>query len=361
MNSEPKFAALALTTVLGLATNVFAQDSGLTLTIGDKAPSIDIEHWIQGKPFTEFEEGKVYVVEFWATWCGPCIASMPHMSALHEEYQDEVGFVGVSDEPLPTVTGWLERKGRDGKVNGERASYPLTTDPDESVKNDYFRAAGQRGIPSAFLVGKTCEIEWIGHPMTIDAPLAAVTAGEWDRDSFKLTFEAEIADERVMSALMAKVRPMIQEGAVENAIATLEGARDDLLQPANLDYQVFALRTQRGLWNDEAIETTAATATTADNPMLLNAMAWSLATATATPAEFQSALLDVALAAATRAVEMTDSKDGSIVDTLARVHYEMGDPSTALEWQEKAVALAPNEASLVEALEKYKAEAEAKE
>ena len=60
------------------------------LTIGSDAPAIDVEHWVQDgkgkfKPVTEFAKGKVYVVEFWATWCGPCIMSMPHLVELQNK------------------------------------------------------------------------------------------------------------------------------------------------------------------------------------------------------------------------------------------------------------------------------------
>ncbi len=74
------------------------------LGIGSRAPELDIEHWIQDgngffKPVTTFEQGKVYVVEFWATWCGPCIQSMPHLAELQNKYRGQnVQIVSVSDE-----------------------------------------------------------------------------------------------------------------------------------------------------------------------------------------------------------------------------------------------------------------------
>ena len=84
------------------------------LTIGSKAPSLDIEHWISNgnrafAEVTDFESDQVYVVEFWATWCGPCVRSMPHLVELQEKFKDSVQVVSVSNEDLDTVNAFLER------------------------------------------------------------------------------------------------------------------------------------------------------------------------------------------------------------------------------------------------------------
>lgn len=163
------------------------------LGIGSDAPPLDIEHWIQDgngffEPVTEFEDGKVYVIEFWATWCGPCIASMPHLAELQNKYRGRgVQIVSVSDESLEEVQQLLERENEEvGKTFDEITSaYTLTTDPDGSVQRDYMRAAGEQGIPTSFIVGKTGKVEWIGHPMSMDEPLEAVVNDSWDRAAFK--------------------------------------------------------------------------------------------------------------------------------------------------------------------------------
>jgi thiol-disulfide isomerase/thioredoxin len=74
------------------------------LDIGSPAPALDVEHWIQDreggfKPVTAFTPAQVSVVEFWATWCGPCIASMPHLAHLQGAYAEKgVTVISVRDE-----------------------------------------------------------------------------------------------------------------------------------------------------------------------------------------------------------------------------------------------------------------------
>ncbi len=153
-----------------------------SLAIGDVAPAIDIEHYIKGEGVTRFERGRVYVLEFWATWCGPCRSSIPHLSKLQKQYAgQEMVVIGVSREPLDVVVAFLKKKNRNGRLWSDEIAYTLTTDPDSSVSNDYMRAAGRRGIPTAFIIGKDGRIEWIGHPMRMDDVLEAVLSDEWDR------------------------------------------------------------------------------------------------------------------------------------------------------------------------------------
>ncbi|MHC5004103.1 MAG: TlpA family protein disulfide reductase [Planctomycetota bacterium] len=196
-----------------IAVPAWAEQDEQKLTIGDKAPPIDITHWLKGEPVKEFEDGKVYVMEFWATWCGPCRAAMPHLSELQEKFADyDVRFIGVSDEPLQTVVEFLFKTDRDGQINNDRTRYTLTTDPDESVKKAYFQAAGQRGIPCSFIIGKDQHVEWIGHPMGMDAALEAVVKDTWDRDAFKAKWEREQASTRLAQKHQRAFMTAMQNG-----------------------------------------------------------------------------------------------------------------------------------------------------
>ncbi|WP_168566679.1 TlpA disulfide reductase family protein [Crateriforma spongiae] len=194
----PAFPAAVIAIAVSMVATT-ANGEPAPLSIGDKAPALAIEHWIQDgngyfKPVEKFDDGTVYVVEFWATWCPPCVASMPHLAELQDRYRgNDVQIISVSTEPLSTIEPFLEQEHPqvESTVAEITSRYCLTTDPDESVYTDYMLASNQNGIPMAFLVGKTGQIEWIGHPMRLDEPLQAVIDGDWDRKAFKQQFDAE--------------------------------------------------------------------------------------------------------------------------------------------------------------------------
>src|SRR6476661_706165 len=84
---------IAVAACLALAATSSAEE---ILNLGDAAPPLVVSRWVKGEKFETFEPGKTYVVEFWATWCGPCRASIPHLTELARKYKDAgVRVVGV--------------------------------------------------------------------------------------------------------------------------------------------------------------------------------------------------------------------------------------------------------------------------
>ncbi|MEM1069778.1 MAG: TlpA disulfide reductase family protein [Planctomycetota bacterium] len=230
------------------------------LGIGSKAPALDIEHWVQDgngffKPVTEFSSGKVYVVEFWATWCGPCIASMPHLAELQTKYRGRgVQIVSISDESLDEVKALLLRENEEaGKTFEEITSaYSLTTDPDRSNHVAYMEAANQSGIPTSFIVGKSGLIEWIGHPMEMDAPLEAVVTDSWDREAFK----AEMKEQQMFQENIQRISMLAGAGKFDDALKMiddqLKSVKSEQIQ-MQLTAIKYSLKLSAGKLDDDVI------------------------------------------------------------------------------------------------------------
>ncbi len=175
MKSAPVVSAL-----LFLASLVPSNAQEVGPKVGDSAPDLRVSEWVKGDPIGRFERGRVYVVEFWATWCGPCIFAMPHLSEVQRQYMDKgvtVIAVNVMDEDIDAARALIKKMGRtvenriaiDANTTGEKAGVMAKAWLGEN-----------RAIPRCLIVDRDTKIAWIGHPMRVDGPLHAVVAGTYD-------------------------------------------------------------------------------------------------------------------------------------------------------------------------------------
>jgi len=325
------------------------------LTIGDKAPGIKIAKFFRGTPITKFEDGKTYVMEYWATWCGPCVAQIPHLAKLQKEYEDkDVQFVSTAVWQREKTQAEREKVVGDfvtGK--GDAMAYTVGIDDEGWMADNWMKPAGQDGIPAAFLVGKTGEIEWIGHPGSIDPVLASYLGGTWDRAKAKEAFDEELRFATKGRELMMKYMMAQRAGNRADSKAALDVLAEEFPNNANVRMMQFEF-----LLGDPstAAEGYAVAHTIMANdddlsPGMLNFLAWHVVD-DSTVARRD---LDFALEAALKADAMTEHKDASIIDTLARVYWEKGDKNKAVALQKDAIAAAAdhNKAELEATLASY--------
>lgn len=216
MNNNMKFLRVAFVAIILnislFASSVFAQGD-ISLHLGDEAPALQYSKWIKGTPIEGFKKDGLYVMEFWATWCGPCIGSMPHLSDLADQYKDKATFISanvwekVGDKPyesaLPNVIKFVDGNAKNMRFN------VIADNNEQYLFKTWLQAAGIRGIPSTFVVHKG-KIVWIGHPMKLDEVLAQIVAGNYDFAANKEAYEKHVEAQAQSEAEQRKLyKPLI--------------------------------------------------------------------------------------------------------------------------------------------------------
>lgn len=223
-----------------LALVLAAPQGQPALTIGSPAPELKVERWMQGTP-VQIEPKGIYVLEFWATWCVPCIEAMPHLSRLSEKYKDKATFIGVNiadrrakEEQTPKSQVHVDRVAAWLKQNAGKMTYGVVLDDSEgTVNRNWMLAAGKNSIPTTFIV-QDRKVVWIGHPGVLDEPLAQIVEGKYDLAAAK----AKAEEDRARTLKVNGLRALAAKGdlaAVETAFVEFK-AKDpkkgiDLIVP----------------------------------------------------------------------------------------------------------------------------------
>ena len=147
-----RFPASRLVTILLTTCLVFAATSGVVPVVFAQTlksvPTFDLESINGSRLSSKALEGKVVLVDFWATWCQPCIEEIPHWNELHARYQAK-GFVVLG---MTIRSGWAS----DIKPDAEKLkiAYPVVVGNDDVEKG----FGGIWGFPTTFLVNRNGQI-----------------------------------------------------------------------------------------------------------------------------------------------------------------------------------------------------------
>ncbi len=334
-----------------------ADDDEPKLNVGDRAPKFEVREFVKGDAVKELAKGKTHVIEFWATWCGPCRVSIPHISELQKKHPD-VNFIGVSvfERDFDKVKPFVKDMGDKMAYRVAVDAVPEGKEADEgAMARGWMEAAGQSGIPTAFIVNPEGVIAWIGHPMEMEKPLEAVIAGKWDVKAEAVRAKEARVRERKLRALIAKIQKAQDDGDSKAMIAAIDAAiKDDpKFEPmlgrvkfealATLGDVEAALTYGRKLVDDLYKE----------DAGQLNELAWSLIDPDREK-KADAKLVKLALNAAKKGVDLTKGKDANLLDTLACAYFADGNVAKAIETQEQALKLRPDDEELKAHLEKFK-------
>ena len=239
------------------------------LLVGKAPPPIKVAKWAKGEPLTGFEKGKVYVVDFWATWCGPCKAAIPHLTKLAQEHKGQLEIIGVSiseQQKDPTDTAYIEKVQTFVDKMGDKMDYRVAIDtPDKIMHDTWFKPTGTGGIPTAYIIDQNGLVAWtgIGSPPDVERIVGQVLAGTFDpkkEEARQRQLDAEAAKRSAADIAVAKASAKkidekypgyseaMQRGDTAAAVECINAAfkADPTLEPAGGYQQKFMVLMQRG-------------------------------------------------------------------------------------------------------------------
>lgn len=303
--------------VLALSTSAtFAQKAESTVT----PDTLGKLEWIQGSAPTAWEPGKLYVIECWATWCGPCLAAIPHVDALYDKYQDKglrVIGVDVWEDGKDKVADFVKGK-------GEGMSYPVAyTGKGGAFETEWLIPAEVKGIPHSFVV-KDGKVLLTTHPAQLtEEVIEGLLAGGDSQDKALESIKAEQKKQEDLS----KTMQAFQMASSKKDAAGMEKAIEDLkaldADSRYLPAMTFDVLIAKGDWAGAEANLT----TLAENPMrpmiLMQTAAKAVANADV-PESFRKTLVKELSG------DMEKRKAGPFeYQTLARLQWSVGDKEAA--------------------------------
>ncbi len=327
--------------------------SAAGLKVGDPAPATRPEAMLQGEAVKEFKKGEVYVFECWASWCGPCVAAIPHLNDLHRRMAKKgVVITGVNVWEGERDAASAQRAKDFLKAQGDKMSYRVALGGKAFIK-DWLEAADVNGIPHAFVVADG-KIAWMGHPMQLtDEIVGDILTGT------PLAAAAPIADKVPQRRLGKPAAPaaktpgdpeMAAAQAKLDALAEAMGRRDwdaaekalpaaaAVLPPQEGKELRESIEAQIGLGRGDPSKFYAQLSRLADEEFddaeAMNEIAWRLLTTKALEKQRNLALAEKC---AVQAVKLTKEEHPDKLDTLARLRWLQGKKEEAIRLQIKAV------------------------
>ncbi|MEN9359674.1 MAG: hypothetical protein RL095_1209 [Verrucomicrobiota bacterium] len=198
-----------------------ASASQPVLKPGREAPSLDGVIWLTGDAAAPQLKGRISVVDLWATWCGPCLAGMPHLLDLQRRHGDKIQIIAIDilERDEARVKKFLAENPAAEPLRQLRTGF----DAQQRIARDWFSAAGFHAIPVCFLVDAQGKIAWCGPSGDLDERLDFLLAGRDFAGLERQLTEWELQHPSIQKALKEKNLETAAKG-----IAAIRQAAPDL-------------------------------------------------------------------------------------------------------------------------------------
>jgi len=187
VGSEPEERAVS---VSADAVPVKPGERPLALMVGEAAPRLEGLEWLRGGAVEAFEPGRVYLVDFWQTWCGGCIAGFPELQAELEAHPELTVIAVARDDPYDSreqVVGFIEAH--------PELTFRFAFDEDGRAYEAYMKATGSRTLPMSFIVGPDGRLAAISQLLSTprESFLKGLIAGDVSTDESAEEFAVRLA------------------------------------------------------------------------------------------------------------------------------------------------------------------------
>jgi thiol-disulfide isomerase/thioredoxin len=356
MKINPVYLTTLFLIAIGMKLSA-ATENAPTLRVGDPAPKIQTGDFVQGAPVTNFENGKAYLVEFWATWCVPCRESIPHLNEIHQKYKDKnLVVIGqdCSERDEALVKPFVAKM-------GAKMTYRVALDDKKENKKGkmsetWMAAAGMTGIPNAFLVDTKGIIAWIGHPMNLkDEMIEQVLAANFDVQKAAAQYSERLNLDLKIRSIWSDFGVAMRDKKWDTAMAKVDEAESVLPaeQKKNMDAVRFNVMLEKKDYSAAYQFASRVSDSHKGDATLQNELAWRIAT----DSGIENRDLELAEKFAERANAASMGKVPGIIDTLARIKWLRGKKDEAISFQQTAINLTDDstvKGKLQKVLDSYK-------
>lgn len=317
-----------------------------SLVVGDPAPALGNLVFLKGEPIHKLESGRLYLLEFWATWCTACKMLVPHLSQVARNYREKVTVISIDVAEMghegKPYSIHLPKVKRFMKNGGKGMDYTVAMDDDDCTMMKNWLDLTGGGFPSAVLVDQAGKIAWMGYPgETLPAILDLAMENKLDEAAIKTMKERQEEIQKDMREFADKIKDLTSSKKYSEALSLVEdrmAAKRQLGAPVSilLLYKYTLLTFLNPVEARKAGE--AFLAQHEDFPVYLSVFASSLIVGTPFAGDhyaYQDG--ELALQAAQLAHDRGDCQNPTVLRDLAQAYALLKDFRNAAKYQELAI------------------------